>query len=718
MQHDVSLHLLTPVHLDFETASPTDLKKCGAHVYCEDTRTRIWGFSYSWGDGLVYQWRWGDAPPLKLLWHIGNGGEVVAHNASFERNVWNRVLRRYFPEWPEMTIRQQNCTLARAAVMSLPTGLDQLGAVFDLKEAKDKEGFALMKKMAKPRKVHGDGKIIWWDEPGNIDRLMQYCDQDVRTELEADKNLPQLSPHEQALWQLDQTINDRGLAIDLDCAARATELVDYAQRVASEKIAQLTSGVVKKISDRTGMLAWLNARGIAVDKLNKGNTDEVLAIADFADDALAREVIELRNAAGKTSVAKYAKMMECVCEDARIRGTLQYHGATTGRWAGRLIQPQNFPRTDPERDEFGITYVVTLLQSRTIPVEDVFFMIETVLGEPMPWLSKALRAMIVAAPGKVLYGGDFSNVEGRGNAWLAGEEWKLEAFRAFDAGTGPDLYKVAYARAFGVMIETVTKAQRQIGKVMELALGYQGGVGAFLNMGAVYGLKTLDLVGPIKEAASAEEWDAMSIRYDKARDKFGMTRDEWVAVKIIIKRWRVAHPNIVQGWWDLSDAAIAAVDLPGQIFYAYHNRVSYVMEGTFLYCRLPSGRVLSYACPFVKEKIITLVDKNGDEYDKVTRSVHYFAMDQGRWTECYMYGGLQCENVVSGTCRCLLDRAMTRVEQAGYPLVVTVHDEIVSETPEDFGTVEEFTALMSQGEEWAPGFPIAAAAWRDPRYVK
>lgn len=707
------------VHLDFESGSPTDLKKTGVYVYAEDPRTRVWGFRYSWGDGKVYEWRPGYEDPHVLLEWIATGKLFVAHNAGFERTMWNTVLRKAHPHWPEVIIDQQDCTLARASAVTLPPGLGLLGKVLGLDVLKDEEGAKLMLRMAKPRKVHEDGRVEWWHE-GDVaahDRLMDYCGTDVLAEIEADKNLPHLTEHEEKIWKLDQLINDRGVRIDLDAAARAAELVDHAKLRTNVKMRELTNGEVKKVSDRNGLIAWFRRRGHDITSINKGNSEELLLMSKYTGDPLAEEVLELRNSAGKTSVAKYAKMLECTCEDGRARGLLAYHGATTGRWAGRLIQPQNLPRMDIEHDEFQINYVVDLL-TKPVPVSEVYDLIELGIGPPMPWLSKTLRTMFIAEKGNTLYGGDFSNIEGRGNAWLANETWKLDAFRAFDAKRGEDLYKLAYAESFGVHVSDVGKTERQIGKVEELALGYQGSVGAFINMAAVYGLKPHMLVQPILDAVTAQEWDSVAKLYGPTPDKYGLPEEQWTALKTVVNRWRGAHPNIVQGWWDLGDAAIAAVSKPGSMHYVYSGRVCYMCLDGWLYCQLPSGRVLSYASPFIREKKRELVNAAGETYERVDYAVHYFTMFEGRWVEDSLYGGKQCENVVSGTCRCLLDRAMLRVEAAGYPLVLTVHDELVSEVPMGFGSVREYIELMAQGEEWATGFPIAAAAWSDPRYVK
>jgi DNA polymerase len=298
-------------------------------------------------------------------------------------------------------------------------------------------------------------------------------------------------------------------------------------------------------------------------------------------------------------------------------------------------------------------------------------------------LSKALRAMIVAEPGKRLVGADLSNIEGRINAWIAGETWKTQAFSEYDNGTGPDLYKLAYAKSFHKAPEAVDKAERQVGKVMELALGYQGGVGAFQTMATAYGLKVTD--------DRAEELKAA---------------------------WRDAHPEIVQSWWDLQDAAIDAGSNKGCIVPLLNDRIRYKVDRGFLWCRLPSNRVLAYAAPRIVWGKVKCRD--GSVLEK--RQVEYEGVDSvtKRWGPQRLYGGLQCENIVQAIARDVIVEAMFRAEEAGFPIILTVHDEILAEVEDAAAghTPETLEALMTQPPKWASGLPLAAKAWEDKRYVK
>lgn len=705
-------------HIDFETGSPIELRSAGVYVYAEHPETRVWLMRWRIGYDSIQEWRPGWPDPVELLHHVAAGGVVVAHNAGFERRIWRMLRDTICPHWPALRIDQQDCTMSRANALALPPSLDKLGEVLALPVRKDTIAAKIMLKMAKPRKRHANGEYEWWNTDENMQILSDYCGVDVEVETLADEKLPPLTPHERMIWELDQEINDRGVMIDIDAVVKAADLVEYATRNANERMSAITGGAVRKVSEISKLVEWMNGRGVPVASIGKGEQDDIIALAKIVGDQQAADAIELRRKTGKTSNGKYKKMMDCVCADDRIRGLLAYSATSTRRWAGRLVQPQNFPRVGD--DEHKAEFVVRTLKQR-MTVADMCDLITLGIGEPLEALSKTLRSMIVAAPGRKIVGGDFSNIEGRVNAWLAGEEWKLQAFRDYDAGTGPDLYKVAYARSFGVDIRDITKSQRQLGKVQELALGYQGGVGAFINMGATYGLKIEDITDPVLATATYIDWEAQEKIYAKSTDKFGLRLREWVATKILVRSWRAANPAIVAGWWEIGDAAVAAVDNPGMFIPCYNGRVNYVSDGNWLFCILPDGSSLVYAQPHCRVHVQVLVNKDGEEYEKYTRTVHFMGWDTKfqQWRGDVLYGGKQCENIVSGTARCLLDNAMLRAEKHGFPLILTVHDELVSEPPASpLYSADFFGALMQEADPWADGLPIAVSAFEDERYSK
>lgn len=750
------------LHLDFETYSTVDLREVGVHRYAEEPYTGIWLFSYRFDKGPVGRWLPGQPIPQEVRDHIAEGRWVAAHGGMFERTIWNRVLPSYAPGAPRIEAWHQTCTMARASEIGLPADLDRLGQVLDVAHLKDNEGAALMKRMARPKGWEGKTPIFESD-PAKLQRLYKYCDDDVYSESDIDEAVPWLEESERQLWILDQTINDRGIAVDVQLCLRASELTVYAKRQADYRMAMLTGGMVPKVTNNAKLVEWLNAVGVPCSHLRKGDQDDVILTADLLDNPTAIEAIELRRTAGKTSVAKYDKILECVCNDGRLYGLLFFYGARTGRWAGRLVQPQNYPRVNDDHGEVDLVEFVVKLLLSDMPISEVYELIE-LLGPPrsptgdklngvasLAWLSKALRSTFVSAPGRKFVGGDFSNIEGRITAWLSNEAWKLDAFLAYDLGIGPDLYKLTYANSFGVKVEQVTKPLRQIGKVQELALGYQGGIGAYFTMTHTYMVKLHMIVDAVRKAVSPEEWDTQMRFYDGARDKTVFAKGlgekrfnpvEWTALKIVVNKWRAAHPGIVAGWRELQDASIQAIDYPGQIVPVYGGRVRYMCNGEYLFCSLPNGDIMSYAQPYVKreekymifdgiqwvdceeigdEMVRYLVEQAGATPRLVVRHTAYFmgiSSETKQWRSIALYGGYQCENIVQATARGVMKAAMFRVEEAGYPLVLTVHDELLAEPLENFGSVREFERLMSVTEDWMDGLPIAAAAWEDKRYVK
>lgn len=700
-------------HIDFETRATADLKKTGVYRYAEHPDTGVICMSWRLGDhGPIGRWRPGEEDPYELLAHVEEGGRVVAHNAGFERTIWNWVIRdRIAPHWPELRIEQQDCTMARGLALALPASLDQLGRALKTPMQKDKDGHRLMMQMCKPRRTDPDGTVVWWDDAERIGRLQLYCDQDVETETDVDRSIPSLSPEERRVWELDQRINDRGVMIDVASVTRALAVVEEALKRADDRMWWLTDGEVKKCSEAAKIVKWLNNRGIPATSVAKGEIEEIVLATSIMGDATAEEAIRLRRAAARTSTAKFKAMLNSVCADGRVRGTLAYHGAATGRWAGRIMQPQNFLRFDAEE----LPDVEMIIELLALPraAKEIVDAIEAIIGPPLESVAKCMRAMLVAPAGRKFVSGDFSNIEGRGAAWVSDEHWKLEAFRDYDRGVGFDLYNLSYARSFGIDVAGMPKKSfmRQIGKVQELALGYQGSVGAYITMAAGYGIKPGQVAATAKLALDPEEWHRIASTYSDDMSR-GLDQETWTGVKAVVNAWRDAHPNIVQAWWALQDAAVEAVGHPGLKVPCLNNRITYLAANGFLYCRLPSGRVICYAMP----RLIRTETETG----RVRLQVEYDAVDSytKRWGPQHLYGGLQFNNVVQGLARDVLVASMFRLEAAGYPLVLTVHDENVSEVDALFGSADEYTAIMLQPEPWMDGLPLAAASWEDQRYVK
>ena len=730
---------MTVAHLDIETRSTCDLKTAGLYRYFEDPETEVLVVRWRIGDGPVGEWRPGDTPPgqwngplLPFLEHIMVCNDVAGHNIAFDREGWNTKIAPVYG-FPPITEEMTDCTMARCAALSLPQSLEQAGKALGLKIQKDVDGHRLMMKMCRP-KTHDP--ITWHETPEQLERLSEYCAQDVLAECAIDAAVPQLSPSEKRLWVLDQKINARGVQLDMPMVDKALAVAERAALAASEQIYDLTGGAVQRTTETAKIVKWLNARGIPAESIAKGEQDELLVRADLFDDPLARQVIELRRASAKSSVAKYRAMQRSVCKDGRVRGTLNFHGASTGRWAGRLIQPQNLPRIGDAGPDVEDLHAILAAYD----ADEAFAVCQLNFENPLGILSKALRSMLIAKQGHELIGGDYSNIEGRVNAWLAGEDWKTEAFFAFDRGEGPDLYKVTYGRAFGIDPEDVTKEQRNgVGKVMDLAFSFGGGVNAYHKMGAAYG-----------QVVSAETADGF---------------------KFV---WREAHLAIKAGWYELVGAAINAVRNPGMKVPCLGGKIIYRVVNNILWCRLPSGRPLAYVAPHIESGTCKACKGTGSLMHEsegtilleecfecwgrgeIKARVAFYGQNSAtkKWQKNALWHGLAWENVVQAIARDIMAEAMLRLDEtlkAKYPdgewrdivgdvqlddgtvgpavvmrefvvgnwrIVLTVHDEILCEVPEGFGSPEELAELMSIVPTWAEGLPVAVQAWCSVRYTK
>lgn len=653
------------LHLDFETRSTVDLRRVGAHRYAEDPTTEIITLSYRLDDGPVKRWRPGEPAP------DFNGATLVSHNAAFERQIGNAKM-------PKCQIRpeQQDCTMARANALALPASLEGVADALDAPIKKNKAGYRLMLQMCKPRTLE---PLTWWDDDDRRARLEDYCDDDVLSESGVDKILPHLTAEERELWLLDQEINDRGFAIDTQVVRNALAAVTEAKRRADRRIWELTDGAVRKCTETARIVGWLNSRGIPCESIAADEHDELICRSGLMGDEVAAEVIELRQASAKTF--KFQALLDCVCRDGRVRGTLGFNSTLSRRWIGKLVQPHNMKRVETEDDELTVADALTILRRPMTPSARVDAL-ELVCGPALQVLSLCARPMIVAERGKKLVGGDFTSIESRVNAWLAGAAWKLDAFRNFDAGHGPDLYQVQASDVLNKPVEALTKADRQLwGKVPELACGFQGGLNAFHKMGAKYGVRVSD------KLASR-----------------------------VVGSWRERNVEIVESWPELQNAAIEAVSCKGTIVTCLKGQIQYRCANGFLWCRLPSGGILAYPSPSLswKTKIVTIDD---EEIELRRWGVSYWGTKKG-WRKLDLYGGAQCAHIVSGTARDILAASMHRLNAAGYPLVLTVHDEVLAEVDEDFGSPDDVARLMEIRKPWMGDLPIAAKAWEDVCYVK
>ena len=471
-------------------------------------------------------------------------------------------------------------------------------------------------------------------------------------------------PHrEQALWFLDQKINTRGMAVDVQSATDTLNFIDGFKEYVNDQITELTNGAATTAKQNDRLLKWLSQH-ISMPNMQAETVKEALANPALPAGHVARKVLELRQAASKSSTSKIEAMLRRACEDGRARDLFMFCGGRTHRWAGQGIQVHNLPRGDEDLDQDAC--IADICELKPTPNEIAFFTL--VWGDPMSAISKCIRGYFIASKGKDLLCSDFSAIEARVLAWIAGEEKVLAAFRE-----NLDIYTVAATGIYDKPYDQITKDERQIGKVAILALGYQGHVGAWTQMAANYGVHL------------PEE-----------------------QTKLIISTWREDNANIVQLWYHTEKIVKAVIRSRKDMMF---RGIIWRMRGDFLQCVLPSGSIMHYYKP--------LISKHKTPWGQEKDMISYMGVNSQtkKWMRIRTYGGKLVENVVQSVARDLLADAMFRVDAAGYNIVMHVHDEIVCE--EDEGTpFEPFNKLIAVVPDWAEGLPMKAAGWIGKRYRK
>ncbi|WP_185625863.1 DNA polymerase I [Burkholderia cepacia] len=704
--------------LDTETFSPTPLNH-GTHRYAERVEIMIWTWAVD--DGPVGTWdvTTGAPMPAELDEAIDAADEYWWQNGGmFDRVVLKHAAPAIYARMPEHKWRD---TMVQAYAHGLPGKLALLCEIFNIPtdQAKDKEGAQLIQLFCKPRPANsGLRRATRETHPEQWAKFLEYAGNDITAERAVHKAMPRWNyPNnaiELALWHQDQRINMRGMQMDVELAEAAVRAIDRAQKDLAARTVELTDGEVAKATQRDKLLAHLLAEyDVDLPDMKKSTLERRINDPDLPD-AL-RELLAIRLEATMTSSSKYKTLLRGVSADGRLRGLTQFCGAArTGRDAHRLYQPGNMPRPDVGlmARELGLAkfsdgdaerYTELGIEALKSGCADLVF--ENVIG----LTANVVRGTIIAPPGRKLVVADLSNIEGRAAAWLAGEEWKLQAFRDFDAGTGPDLYKLAYARSFGVDIAEVTKERRQLGKVQELALAYEGGVGAFVTFTMTYKMDlddirtavfaALDTVDPEIVRGARDMWGWAV----KKRRTLGLPQDVFIACDILKRAWRAAHPQISSYWGELRDAAILAINSPGETVHA--RRVIMRRDGEWLRVQLPSKRQLCYLAPRVSD--------DGE--------ISYMGVNQytRKWQRTKTYGGKIFENLCQAFARDVLFYNMPAVEAAGYDPVLKIHDEPVTETPDsDEFNADELARMIATPPEFAPDIPLAAAGFSAYRYKK
>jgi DNA polymerase len=698
---------------DIETRSQADLKKVGTYRYAENPHTEVLCAALALDDEPIEMWTPDRKLPKKYADHIRKGRLLVAHGAQFERQIHAHKLGPVHG-WPLPKLEQFRCSQAQALALGLPPALENISEALGIKMEKDTVGKRVMMQMTKPRKARkgeDPDAVHWYDDEERTEKLQGYCVQDVEVTREAFNAMWSLTTssaacdEEMLIWQMDQRINDRGFYVDPDLLLAMRRIITDAGADIDKQMIELTEGAVQTVNEVANIKKWLFDKcKVDTGSLSKGTIPDLIARADVPQ--LAKDVLELRLAGAQAAVKKVDAFLARRDNDGRVRGSFLYHSAGTGRWASRGAQVHNLKRLTTE-DQDVITGAVDDLLTGD------YHLIKTKYAKkitPLKMVGDNIRTVICAAPGNVLIGADFSGIEARVTAWLAGEARKLQVFRDYDDGNGPDPYVAAGADVFGLSgAEMVAlkerdpadfKIKRQGGKGAELAFGFQGGVNAYVKF-VPEGLFTHAQI-----------------------DEFKV-------------KWRKAHPNIQRMWFALNDAsndiakkaALVARGLDIDIDPITVGRLTLEYDEGFMFIVLPSGRRIAYPgisrTKDYRERF--QIQKPTDTDQPVGKMASYF-MDNssGRWHRVFSYGGLLTENVVQGVARDLLAAAMLRIEAAGFPITVHVHDEICCEVPKKSAAkvLKEFQRLMCILPEWAQGddpeyaLPVVAKGWISQRYVK
>lgn len=650
--------------IDIETRSSVDIGKAGAYKYAQSPDFEILLFAYQWNND-----------PVKII-DLKNGEELScwlmqaltdpsvikhAYNAAFEWYCLNRAGY-------ETPVDQWHCTMAHGLYCGYTAGLDATGKAIGLPQDKQKltTGRALIRYFCVPCKpTKTNGGRIWnqpWHDTDKWNLFKEYCCQDVVTEHEILKRLDlfPMPEEEERLWQMDVLMNAYGVRVD-------TELIDGALYIDQISAQRLTDEAIKLTgldnpNSTAQLVKWLQDNGTETDNLRKETVSELL---DGINPEKVQRMLEIRQQLGKTSIKKYVAMNTACGEGDRVRGLTQYYGANrTGRWAGRLVQMQNLPRN----------YLKTLDYARNLVKAKNYDGVKILYGNVPDTLSQLIRTAFIPSAGHKFVVADFSAIEARVIAWLAGEQWVNEVF-----ATHGKIYEATASQMFGVPVERIAKGNpeyslRQKGKVATLALGYQGGTSALIAMGAL---------------------------------QMGLTEEE---LPDIVQRWRQANPRIKGLWYAIENAALAVMDTaqPQGI-----NGLIFALEGdliygqSFLTARLPSGRKLFYPKPFLKE----------NRFEKM--AVHYYTVGQQtrKWEVTSTYGGKMVENIVQAIARDCLAVTLERIAAKGLQVVFHVHDEVIIDAPMET-TVEEICDLMAEPIPWAPGLVLKGAGFESMYYMK
>ena len=651
--------------IDIETKSSVDIGKAGLYKYAQSDDFEILLFAYQRDDEPVeiVDLACGEKVPDSIINALSDPDVIKhAYNAAFEWYCLNRAGYG-------TPLEQWRCTMAHGLYCGYTAGLDATGKAIGLPQEKQKlsVGKALIRYFCVPCKPTKNNGNRTWNLPKHAPEkwnlFKEYCRQDVITEHEILRRLSQFPMPEEEVqqWQMDVRMNAFGVRADCDLISGALTVNGISEGKLFEEACQLTGLENPKSTQQ--LLAWLEGKGVALNNLQKETVSEALQSDELSSDV--RRVLEIRQQLGKTSIKKYETMSYAMGSDGRIRGLTQYYGANrTGRWSGRLVQMQNLPRN----------YLKTLDYARGLVKRQNYEGVKMLYGNVPDTLSQLIRTAFIPSEGNKLVVADFSAIEARVIAWLAGEQWVNEVF-----ATHGKIYEATASQMFHVPVERIVKGNpeyslRQKGKVATLALGYQGGTNALIAMGAM---------------------------------NMGLTEEE---LPDIVQRWRGANRRICDLWYSVEQAALTVMQTAQP--QAIHGLI-FSLEGDMIYgqcfltVRLPSGRKLFYPKPFLRE----------NQFGKM--AVHYYSVGQNtkKWEVTSTYGGKMTENIVQAIARDCLAETLKRIDAKGLQVVFHVHDEVIIDAPMDT-TVEEVCGLMAEPIPWAPDLILKGAGFESSYYMK
>ncbi len=669
------------ITIDFETRSELDITN-GPWIYSRHPSTDILCLAYHIPGQNIKLWKRIDKKPPQDLFDAIFDDEknyyIEAHNVFFELCIWENVgVKKY--NWPALPTNRLICSAAKAAAHALPRSLDAAGQAMNLEITKDKTGTMLINKLSKPQKPTKKDSRVWLNEGDDDDtdklfeQLYKYCKRDVETEALLSSKLDDLTPNERKIWLLDQKINYRGLYVDIDLVDSAIYLLNKLDTKIKNEIVDITNGFVDAPTKRDDILFWLWTEDCNLINLTADTVEKALKIKTLPKKV--KRLLELRQLGGKTSVKKFIKFKEWADkDDHRCRGTLMYHGASTGRWSGKGIQPQNLPKGSFNSVE-EIEKCINIIKQRNINE-----FIEK-YKNPSDALSSVIRSIITATPGYDMYCADYSAIEARVIVWLAKDEAALKLFYK-----GKDIYIDMALTIFGL-------TQQQYNAKSDDKKKFMRGVGKDAILGLGYGMG----------------WR----RYQTEAFRKGGQKLDDIFCQTVIDKYRQKYNKIVRLWDGYERAAIhATLHNRPRSKPCYIGRVSWFIENDFLCAQLPSGRCLYYHKPKVEYQ---------EFYGRQKKTLTYWGVHSKTRKYCKLstYGGHLVENVCQAVARDIMSYAALRAEKAGYNILTSIHDELVAEAKENSGkSLKEFETILSEPAKWSKGCPINCEGWVSKRYRK